>query len=392
LIKKYIDIYCANPNINIKILRKVDKSMSIFGKGYNNSTVTAPVYEGYGVDVNGDILAITESFDDQLEIVKALHAIDMEELAMRSDVRQLRESGADISAIEERQQQYEAVTEGMVKNAYQKIKEFFSKLWGKIKAFFGSVVRYFDGIFKSSQEFAKKYEPQLRKLDLHGFKYKMHTYTNLDELKGVEVSDRKQVVAQIFEGLKDFKGESEEDLKGLRDTVDELRNNKDEILAQMRGQAVGKGPLTSEEFAEELYKLFRNGASSDDDMEEQPVEIEKILAVLKDTKAKKEVEDFAKKVDDEFSKILKDINDIERKVATAKEKDGSLSVKHAGHEASIPTKASSLVLENLRLAASFTSASKDMQMQFFRAWRAAYAERDSVYKRVCLAAFRYKRK
>lgn len=364
--------------------------MSIFGKGYNNSTVTAPVYEGYGVDVNGDILAITESFDDQLEIVKALHAIDMEELAMRSDVRQLRESGADIYAIKERQQQYEAVTEGMVKNAYQKIKEFFSKLWGKIKAFFASVVRYFDGLFKSSQDFAKKYEQQLKKLDLHGFKYKMHKYTNLDGLK-LEVADRKEVIESLFGVLKSVNG-SEKGLEKLRDIIEELRENKEKMVADLRGQFIKKGPLTQDEFAEALYAYFRNGATSDDDMEEQPVEIEKIIAVLKDTKAKKEVEDFAKKNDEEFSKILKDINEIERKLATAKEKDGRYTVKHSDNEARVPSKASSLVLELLRLSASSVSTQKDIEMQFFRAWRTAYAERDAVYKRVCLAAFRYKRK
>lgn len=364
--------------------------MSIFGKGYNDSTVTAPVYEGYGVEVNGDILAITESFDDQLEIVKALHAIDMEELAMRSDVRQLRESGADISAIEERQQQYEAVTEGMVKNAYQKIKEFFSKLWGKIKAFFASVVRYFDGLFKSSQDFVKKYEQQLKKLDLQGFKYKMHKYTNLDGLK-LEGVDRKEVIESVFAVLKSFDG-SEKGLEKLRDMIEEQRENKEKEAAEMRGQFVGKGPLTQDEFTEALYAHFRNGATSDDDMEEQPVKIEEILVVLKDTKAKKEVEDFAKKNDEEFSKILKDISEIERKLITAKEKDGAYTVKHSDIEASVPTKASSLVLEQLRLAASFVSTQKDIEMQFFRAWRTAYAERESVYKRVCIAAFRYKRK
>lgn len=363
--------------------------MSIFGKGYY--TVTAPVYEGYGVDVNGDILAITESFDDQLEIVKALHAIDMEELAMRSDVRQLRESGADLYAIEVRQQQYEAVTEGMVKNAYQKIKEFFSKLWGKIKAFFASVVLYFDGLFKSSQNFAKKYEQQLKKLDLHGFKYKMHTYTHLDDLK-LEGGTSKEVIEDVFAELKSYVGRSEKHLEDLRNMIEKQRENKEKVDDELRGKFLKKGPLTQEEFAEALYAHFRNGATSDDDMEEQSVEIEKILSVLKDTKVKKEVEDFAKKNDEEFSKILKNIGEIERKLSTAKEKDGSYTVKHSDFEANIPAKASSLVLEQLRLIASLTSSQKDIEMQFFRAWRTAYAERESVYKRVCLAAFHYKRK
>lgn len=365
--------------------------MSIFGKGYNNSTVTAPVYEGYGVDVNGDILAIIESFDDQLEIVKALHAIDMEELAMRSDVRQLRESGADLYAIEVRQQQYEAVTEAMVKNAYQKIKEFFSKLWGKIRAFFESVVRYFNSLFKSSKEFATRYERDLKKLDLNGFKYKMHTYINLD---GVDkkVTDRKAKIEEVFAKLKEVDG-SEEKIKELQEKIDDLRENKDENAAKMRGKFVGKvTPLTQEEYAEVLYAYFRDGATSDDDMEEQPVEIDHILNVLKDTKVKKEVETWAKKNDEVFSNILKDISEIERKLSTAKEKDGRYTVSHSDNEASVPAKASSLALELLRLSASDVSVQKDIEMQFFRAWRTAYAERDAVYKRVCVAAFRYKRK
>ena len=230
----------------------------------------------------------------------------------------------------------------------------------------------------------------MKKLDLYEFKYKMHKYDNLSGLD-LKVTNRKDVIDSTFAILKSIDG-SKKGLENLRSKIEEQRENKEQEAAIMRGLFVDKGPLTQEEYSQTLYSYFRSGATSDDDMEEQPVEIEKIIAVLKDTKAKKEVETWAKKNDEEFSKILKDINEIERKLSTAKEKDGSYTVKHADNEARVPAKASSLALEQLRLCASTVSVQKDIEMQFFRAWRTAYAERDSVYKRVCLAAFRYKRK
>jgi hypothetical protein len=365
--------------------------MSIFGRSQTGTDVSIPVYEGYGVEVNGDIIALQESFEDQLAVVEALHSIDMEELSLRGDVRSLQESGAEAQEIEAREQQFVAVTESAVANAWQKIKEFFTKLLGKLKAFFASVVRFFDGIFKSGADFAKKYEGQLKKLDLSGFEYKMHTYTGLEKIefdKADVVSEMKKLRDEAVEAATDYKKTD-----AIKEEIRQCKEDREEYLNTIRGTALKSGgSVTAEQYAEALYGSFRNGAKDNDDAKEQAVRINDIVAVLKDTKAKTSAEAFAKKTEEEFDKAIKFVEELRNKFANAKEKSGGYTVKHGDKEHAVFSDAAPTVIEGLRVTGAIMSAGKDIQVAAFRAWKDAYTERARVYKSVCMSAFRYKKK
>lgn len=56
----------------------------------------------------------------------------------------------------------EALQEGVVKNAFDRIKEIVKKMWAKIKEFFKGVRTFFDKIVMSSKSFAEKYETQIK--------------------------------------------------------------------------------------------------------------------------------------------------------------------------------------------------------------------------------------
>lgn len=368
--------------------------MSIFGRSQSVETdLNAPVFEGYHEEVNGDILAIQESFDDQLAIIEALHAIDMEELEMRKEVKALRENGADRYEIDARVEQFETVTEAAVKNAWQKIKDYFKKLWGKIKAFFGSVVRTFDGVFMSGQKFVKKYEADLKKLKLNGFKYKYHNYTNLERYDGVTKEGVQKQINVLLDDAVKMANESrptEDDIKAFRAALEQLRDDKEDVLNAVRGKEIGKSSITSEDFQRELYGYFRDGADDRKDVSERAVDINKVIEVLKDTKAKTIAEKSIKTIDGEFSKIIKTINQLESKLANAKEKNGTYTATQGNTELKVAVNVTPAVLEGLRFYSSMFSAMKDIQLQTFRAWKDAYNERNRVYKSICVAAFRYK--
>lgn len=56
----------------------------------------------------------------------------------------------------------EALQEGVVKNAFDKIKEIIKKMWAKIKEFFKGVRTFFDRVVLNSKKFGEKYEDQIK--------------------------------------------------------------------------------------------------------------------------------------------------------------------------------------------------------------------------------------
>lgn len=357
--------------------------MSIFGKSKGNSTsVTAPVYEGYGAEINGDILAIQESWEDHQTVIEALHALDIAELTLRNDVKSLQESGAEASEIEAREAEYATVTEAMVKNAWEGIKNFFNKLWGKIKAFFKSIVAVFDGIFKNAQDFVKKYDAELRKRNLTGFEYKMHSYTNIDKAAFMELDVKAETQKILVDALKvATTANTDKEIETLGNEISKLKENKEDILDSYRGEVIGTASVNSNQFEQVLYSIFRNGAKDKGDAKEQAVKITEIIDALKNTDGKTKAEAFAKKTDEEFAKIIKTVADMENALGK--------SDKH--HDNYTPAR-NAKVVEALRTFSTLFSAQKDIQLGVFRAWKTAFAERNSVYKAVCGAALRYKAK
>lgn len=67
--------------------------------------------------------------------------------------------------------------EGVVKDAFSKLKEGFKKFLAKIKAWFAKVKKFFQVLFMNGQELAKKYGSEITKKSTKGFKYKGFKYT-----------------------------------------------------------------------------------------------------------------------------------------------------------------------------------------------------------------------
>lgn len=339
----------------------------------DTTNLEAPVYEGYSIENNGDLQLITESNDDALAIMEAIYYIDMAEVAQTRAVQESTGTEED----------FDAVTEATVKDAAQKIKEFFQKMWGKLVAFFKSVVAHLDAFTKSGAKFAEKYEKALAKKDLSGFKAKVHTYTNLeaqwgkDELSGHVKSllDTAVAVASSADG-----GKNEE----LKSAIAKVKESREEIIGKYRGEMVGAGQLNDSEFKRELHSVFRNGAKQGEEKKETSIKISEILAGIKDTHAIKSAKEFKAGIDKEFKDVLTKIGNIEKSLKK------SSTIKHGDTEHKVEKDGTGVALEALRTYSTFFSQYKGIQMTAFRAWRSAITERQASFRSVVVSAVSYK--
>ncbi len=353
--------------------------MSIFSKSssFPITDINVPVFEGYNSEFNGDLIAVQEGYEDQLAIIEAIHSLDIADLEMRKAVKVLQESGADEHEIQAKMEEYNTVTEASVSNVWQRIKDFFARMLGKLKAFFGSVIRAFDAMFKSGKNFATKYEKDLNSLDLSGFKYKMFKYTNLN---GSKASDFLSIADKLIDSKMSSPGNTAE---AIVDSLEKFDDQKEEMFDSLRGSYCGGGNLDRDEYTEALYSNFRDGAKDSEDKEEVSINIRDIIATLKDDKPLKEAEAALTDCEQVFKKQISEISKLEREFQKSADNTKTGDSDRA--------RSQKLVLVAQKQSSAFSEA-KTIALEYFRAWKAAVTARNSEYKSVCVAAFRYKKK
>lgn len=329
--------------------------MGIFSNFNNETEINVPVLEGYGPEQNGEMRIIRESFDDQLEVIKAFHALDMAEIAGNKAVME----GAS-------QEDIDVVMEGMIANAWTRIKEFFKKLMTKVSSYFEALVRMFDSMTKSTKDFVSKYESKLKVLKLDGFEYAIVEY-NTAALESASVATAFNKVVAYVDGL----------------SADDYKNDdKEKMIEKIKGLLVGQsGGVDDEEYTNKLYAYFRKGVdSADDNVDERPISVSSIIAEIKNTKAADNAGKAKKEALKIFADKVKEIEKCER--AEAKRKTESESEINE----------QSALLKEYQGKMSLYSEANTAALKFFTAWSTAIKNRDADYKRVCLAAFFYKKK
>lgn len=380
--------------------------MSIFRQqsAVQTEDFKAPVYEGYSVQDNGDLLAFQESLDDHLSVIESIHAIDMEEIALDRDLAEMQESGpVTESQVDDRVSEYEIATENAFKGAWEKIKSALKALWGKLKAFFASIVRFFDGIFKSSEDFVKKYEKQLRARDLNGFEFKMFKYTNIDGYDKDEAEDYEKELTAALQEIRN--GVANGAYAKSDEEIQKLRDGREEALAASRAEFVGGGgSMDSEQFKKALFGYFRDQAHDSEDKKDLKVSIGEIIDTIKESGSLKKVKKSIDDIDKKFANFLKEIAALETAVAnsdSSKDKAGNTSYKmqvqasngNGGTEDKTvhhSPKQREKALNDVRVLASLFTGHREVAMTAFRAWKDAWVERNRVYKQVAISALRYK--
>lgn len=351
--------------------------MSIFTQT-NNTQIEAPVIEGYGPEVGGLLAAVTESFGDQLAIVQAIHAADSAELTAAKE-------GTLGSA------DYEAVYEAAMGNVFAKIKAFFEKLWGKVKSFFAAVRKRFDLIFKDAIGFVTKYEKDLQKLDLDGFKAETYDYT-VDKLDTERLSTEAQTIINSTLAFTSKSGPvSKEDIAARRKEIDEgIESLKSEARQKIAG---APADATDAEFSQALFAKFRGGAKGPEDKKEGSVQISKIISEIKDSKKLlKNIEKSAKDADKRYADLVKETDKLAKSVRTTDATGDRKTVDHNinGADTSVKVNARDAAASLLQRISTLVGNVQAVESKVFTAWKGAVEERNREYKGIIGKALRHK--
>ena len=110
--------------------------------------VNVPMAEGYDDDQYSAQMAMIESYQNSYAIFDGVIRSDIQESAMKY-------GGATYDEVM-------VFTEGVIGDLFNKIKEFFKKLWAKIKAIFHNFMAKWDSkMMTSNKEFIKKYRKDI---------------------------------------------------------------------------------------------------------------------------------------------------------------------------------------------------------------------------------------
>ena len=303
-----------------------------------------------------------------MESVEELHDIFLESYNYEQ---------ADIAAMTEgvalEGSQYEAVAEAAIKNALTKVKEFFQKLWAKVKAFFANVRRYFDAIFMSGKDFVKKYQKIIDKIDLEDFSYTMYTYNDgaIDNFysKYPDIDKAAEDCLDTFATVVvDFAKDSEGKDLGPKDEA--FEKSIAEIKKATEDDAVAKefyGVSSADDLDEFLFKKYRKDVDKEErDLKES--DISAFAKVLTDSKAIANLDKCQAQSDKMYAKAIKMMTDAEKKADKAK---GGLATQ---------------VSRMASACASHISKCQTFANKDINAWKSAVKSRDAEYKAAINAA------
>lgn len=341
------------------------------------------IYGGVSVNVSryghdtGAMLIATES-------VEELHDIFLEGFYVTEDA----EVQAAMEGVDFESSEYGAVAESASKSVIQRIKEFFKKLWEKIKAFFHNIRKYFDSIFMNAKDFAKKYEKEIKEANkyIKDFTFKMFEYDNqaIDQVVekvadvDAEVADYTDEVNTLLQMLsKDGNGnyaetnESPEITKELT-ILKKMAENAEEDFAK---QISDNKATTFDEFDEYAFGFFRGGATDENDKTEVDVkDLTVYLKILLNDKASKNVNTFEANNKKMFDKINSCISKAERDVSK------------------VSGKGATLIAESLRHLSTYAAADNTITTKLITIWKQVISERQSTYKSLLMAGMTNARK
>ena len=346
------------------------------------------IYGGVSVNVSryghdtGAMLIATES-------VEELHDIFLEGFYVTEDA----EVQAAMEGVDFESSEYGAVAESASKSVIQRIKEFFKKLWEKIKAFFHNIRKYFDSLFMNAKDFAKKYEKEIKEANkyIKDFTFKMFEYNNQAIDNVIEkVSDVSTEAGKHTTNVKDLMELLEKDsndnhtetgekpeitakLDALKQDAEDAEDKAlEKICASLTGGFKAK---TYDELDEELFSYFRGGATDADDKTEVDVnDLTIYMKILLNDKASKSASTAESNLKKVMDKANKTINDAEKTVNK------------------VSGKGASNIAEALRYLSTIVAAHNTVVSKMITIWKQVISERQSTYKSLLMAGMTNARK
>ena len=241
-----------------------------------------------------------------------------------------------------------------------KVKQFFIKLWDKVKEIFHKFFVWLDSLTKDNKEFAKKYEAEARKrwsslkdeFSVKGYKFtiKEPDYTGA-ESKAMEAYakaiglDNDQLIINPVNDSSVEKPNDETTYNALKEKNKKFSDKHSDAIEAVRASIVAKmidkfngSTLTAEEMTKELFEGYRNGDSSKITLEKSDINLEDCISELKNySDAKKKADTAFKGLKKKFDDTIKNCENIDKaasKLGTtgneAKVKVGNSEVSAAG--------------------------------------------------------------
>lgn len=255
-----------------------------------------PVVEGYDGTV-GCGLALIEGYQNDLALFSAAVTSDIAEMAMIQE-----NAGVDVVALQE------ASVSGMI----DAIKKFFVKLGAKIKAIFTGFMAKLESYFTTDlKAYVKKYERSLDKKDFKDMK-----------VKYMEVKNNSYTVEEAYKPSKytiTISANLNIDDEAANKLYEDIERS--DIIKMAYHSIINDKVDDNKEFDDWYHEELFNDEEVKDDWDY--TKIKAIAARLSaNTKTINEIKTFYEKVNGDIKRLIKDIDDFDKKV-TSKYKDNS---------------------------------------------------------------------
>ena len=194
----------------------------------------------------------------------------------------------------------EMVYEASGTGFFAKAKDFFKKVWEKVKGLFRKFFGMFDAMVKDDAGFLSKYKTKLARGEIPSdFKIKGYNFT-IDKKAEILDTTNSAITAIVNTITADNNGKLDE-------------YDSDDINEQIRGIVLGdNGKYTDKEFSTALFENLRNGESDKEDIEN--ITVGQIISALGSTKQlRKEAENNFKKIKKTIENSIKTCEQAEKK-------------------------------------------------------------------------------
>jgi len=261
----------------------------------------------------------------------------------------------------------EVLLEAFGKGFFAKVKDMFVKMWNAVKAWFEKMKKSLVMFFSSGKTFVDKFENDLRKKNVKGYKYKSFKYT---------ASKGDAFASKILSTIDSTENEYENKLGGLdvrssskhKDAMDSKKDNmKEEYDTNDDKESLFKsmGVDSISELQEESYQEYRNGSKEKEEFEDfENNSKDDMMKFIKDSsKNLADLERYQKDMDSHFSKIVKAIETAGNKYKNEEFSKVSPYVSHS--------------VEMLRFCMSIRSALSKMHVEYVKE---AASEFESILK------------
>lgn len=294
---------------------------------------------------------------------------------------------SELSYVIENHQEYiyEAVD---ISSMIAKAKEWFQKLWAKIKGIAKSALAKFNSFAMNDEKFINKYESDITtgatKLPA-GFSYKGYKFDGLAGKATTIGKNGKWERSNV--SIPDTEG-SAGALRSKHDAKDTYMNSKHQtqLLDDYRGTLVDKsGPVTSGEFGKAVKEYLYGSADKE---YIRTVDANSLISIVKGAKdaikgAKEAEEDIKKDIDEKIEALNKLEDDIKSNIDKSKDEDPTSKAgvgKRAGME-----KNATVVTNTV----SYLRAVETVNAQWFSKYISALKDQNRQAKALCTKLISY---